>query len=290
LLVTKIVVALWELLRSLLGPQYFGRKLATVAFAVLVGFFMFARGDYEIGAPATIEGSIQRTVVAPFNGYLASEGVRAGSLVRAGQMMATLDDQDLLLERLRLTTERGQHLTEYDQALAKQDRAQASIVKSQIDQVEAQLSLIDQQLARTRITAPFDGVVVSGDLSQSVGATVERGQELFKIAPLDAYRVILKVDEADIADVHAGQTGVLRVASLPDKPLSYRIERVTPIADQREGRNFFHAEASLDEVDDRLRPSMEGVARTFVDERLLFRIWTRRPVNWLRLAIWRWEP
>jgi hypothetical protein len=41
-------------------------------------------------------------------------------------------------------------------------------------------------------------VVVKGDLSQSLGAAVERGNVLFELAPLDSYRVIMKVDERDI--------------------------------------------------------------------------------------------
>ena len=61
-------------------------------------------------------------------------------------------------------------------------------------QIDAQLELIDAQLARMRLTAPFSGVVVSGDLSQSLGSPVEHGQVLFEVAPLDAYRVILEVE------------------------------------------------------------------------------------------------
>ena len=288
--IVKLVEAVWSQLRRLLGPGHFGRKLATLVFAGVVAVLMTARGPFEIAAPATVEGSIQRTVAAPFAGYLAAENVRAGAIVRAGDVLATLDDQDLTLERLRLTTQRAQHTTEYDQALAKRDRAQANIMQSQIRQAESQVALIDEQLARTRITAPFDGIVVSGDLSQHVGTTVDRGQELFRIAPLDAYRVIIEVGEADIAEIRTGQTGRLRVSSLPDEPLDYTIERITPVAEQKDGRNFFRVEARLDAGAERLRPSMQGIARTGVDERLLASIWTRSLVNWFRLAIWRWQP
>jgi hypothetical protein len=68
------------------------------------------------------------------------------------------------------------------------------------------------------------------------------------------------------------------------------VERITPIAEQREGRNFFRVEAALEGSTDRLRPSMVGVGRTEVEERLLIRIWTRRLIDWLRLAAWRWTP
>jgi multidrug resistance efflux pump len=290
LLITKAAESIAVQTKRLLGPSYFGRKLAILASIALVGFFSIAEGDYTVTSPAVVEGRIQRTLVVPFNSYVGGEYVRAGATVQKGQLLATLDDQDLTLERLRWSTTRRQRLTEYDRALAKGERAEANIARSQVDQAEAQLALLDEQLARTKITAPFDGVVVSGDLSQKIGAAVERGQELFKIAPLNAYRVILEVHESDIRNVHEGQEGALVLASLPDVPLRYHIERITPTAEQAEGRNFFRAEALVTGANERLRPSMAGIAKTDIDRRLLIQIWTEKLTDWIRLAIWRWIP
>ncbi|MCY1234508.1 efflux transporter, RND family, MFP subunit [compost metagenome] len=249
-----------------------------------------ATTEYSVTSSAVVRGTIQRTVVAPFNGYVSSQSARAGEVVKQGQILAQLDDQDLTLERLRLTTTRQQKTTEYDRALMQHERAEALIVKSQIDQADAQLALIDEQLKRTRLLAPFDGYVVNGDLSQSIGAAVERGQELFTIAPLKSYRVILEVDESDIDDVEIGRQGVLRVSALPQEPLTYRIEQITAISTQKEGHNFFKVEAALDHLSDRLRPGMEGIAKTSVDERLLIRVYTDKMVQWAYLAAWRWMP
>jgi RND family efflux transporter MFP subunit len=228
--------------------------------------------------------------VAPFNGYVASENVRAGETVKKGETLAQLDDQDLSFERLRLSTSRQQRVTEYDRALAKYDRAEAAIIKTQIEQAEAQLKLIDEQLRRTRLVAPFDGFVVQGDLSQSIGAAVERGQELFRIAPLDTYRVVIDVDESDIGDIALNQAGVLRVASLPQEPMSYRIEQITALSMQKDGRNFFQVEAALDHPSPRLRPGMEGIAKTAIDRRLLVTSYAGKMVDWAYLVLWRWLP
>ena len=289
-ILVKLAESIWVQLKRLLGPHYFGRKLATVIAIAVVAFFMVAKGEYRITSPAVLEGEIQRTLVAPFEGYLATQHARAGEIVRKGDVLATLDDQDLALERLRSSTQRRQHLAEYDRALANRERAQANIVRAQIEQAEAQVALLDEQLARTRISAPFDGIVVEGDLTQQVGAAVERGQELFKIAPLHAYRVILEVDESDIDTIHEGQTGTLAVTSTPDTPLDFTIQRVTPISEQQEGRNFFRVEAALHQVNDRLRPGMKGVAKTHVEERLLIFIWTEKLADWVRLQLWKWLP
>lgn len=289
-ILVKLGESLLTQIKRLLGPNYFGRKMATVLAAILVAYFSFATILHTVTSPAVVRGTIQRTIVAPFRGYVASEFARAGEVVKMGQTLAQLDDQDLKLERIRLMTTREQKLVEYDRALSKHDRAETLIVKSQIDQAEAQLALIDEQLKRTKLVAPFDGYVVSGDLSQSIGAAVERGQELFKIAPLDSYRVMLQVDENDIADIIVGQTGILRVTSLPEEPLSYRVERITAISQQKDGRNYFIVEAELDHIGGRIRPGMEGIAKTAIEERLLIVSYTGKLIDWVRLAIWRWTP
>ena len=51
----------------------------------------------------------------------------------------------------------------------------------------------------------FDGIVIKGDLSQNLGAPVQRGEVLMVLAPNDSFRLILEVDEADIAAVRPGQ-------------------------------------------------------------------------------------
>ena len=112
------------------------------------------------------------------------------------------------------------------------------------------------------------------------------GEELFRIAPLDAYRVILEVAETDVADIHEGMSGEIRVASLLDDTLPYTIDRITPITEAEDGRNYFRVEAKLGDTSGRLRPGMEGVAKTEVGERLLIWIWTEDVLKWVRLKLW----
>jgi multidrug resistance efflux pump len=51
---------------------------------------------------------VQRAAVAPFQGYVADAPVRAGQTVAAGDLLATLDDRDLALERVRWASEQEQ--------------------------------------------------------------------------------------------------------------------------------------------------------------------------------------
>ena len=265
-------------------------KLAGALLVIALGFLVFARGDYRLTAEATLEGRVQRAIVAGLDGYIAEANVRAGDVVREGQVLARLDDRDLLLERRKWTGRKDQLKKEYREALAVRDRAQVNIISAKISQAGAQLELLEENLLRTRLVAPFGGIIVRGDLSQSMGSPVERGDVLFELAPVEGFRIILEVDERDIAYVSVGQSGQLTLSALPGKPLSMLVERITPVATAEDDRNFFRVDARLEKPTRGLRPGMEGVAKIQVGERSLFWIWTHSLFDWLRLWLWTWMP
>jgi RND family efflux transporter MFP subunit len=289
-LVTKAGYAALAQVTRLFGSQYYGRKLAALILVAIVAFFAVAKGADRVTAEAALEGTIQRVVISAFDGYLQSEHVRAGDVVRAGEVLARLDSRDLELERARRLAERSEIALEHAKALALGERAQANILLQQDAQVAAQIGLIEEQIARSTVVAPFDGIVVRGDLSQQVGGAVRRGDELFTIAPLDSYRIILRVNETRLADVASGQGGRLLLTALPNEILPLTIERLTPVAEARDGATSFRVEASVDEPSLRLRPGMEGIAKIDVGERHLIAIWTRGLLDWLTLAVWRYVP
>ncbi len=274
----------------LLGAGHLKLKVAIAGSAALVAFLAVADGAYRVTAPATLEGTVQRVVVAPMDGFVAAASVRAGDIVREGQTLSRLKDKDLKLERLKWVSQREQLLREHRSALVTDDRAQVSILNAQIDQAEAEVALLDEQLSRTHMVAPIDGIVVSGDLSQSIGAPVQRGDVLFEVAPLDSYRLILEVDERDIADLAVDQEGKLALSGMPGEILPITVEKITPVAVSREGRNFFRVEARVEGRAERLRPGMEGVGKIHIDSRKLLWIWTHRLTDWLRLWAWSWWP
>lgn len=275
---------------KLFGPRRPGLKLAALVVVGAVAWLSFATGDFRLSARSVIEGTVERSVIAPFDGFVASATLRAGDRVTAGQVLATLDDRDLQLDMARKQAERDQSQLKYQEALGKQDRAQARILSAQIREAEAQIALIQTKLDRSQITAPFDGIIVSGDLTQMLGAPVETGKVLFQVAPLDSYRAILQLEERDMPFIAEGQTGTLRLAGRASEPVPVEITKVVPVATAQDGKNTFRVEAALPEAPLWVRPGMEGVAKVEVDERGLVWIWSRSLIDWARIAIWKWWP
>jgi hypothetical protein len=268
-----------------------GAGLAGVVIALAVPI------ELTVGAPARIEGEVQRTVAAPIRGYLKAVRVRPGDMVREGDVLAELGDRDLELDRARLRSELAQHEGGVSAAMARGERAAMAVAQAKVDETRARLGLVDHQLEQIRLRSPIDGVVLQGDLWQQLGAPVDRGQSLFVVAPARRHRVIVELDERDLRRVEAGTAGRLALSALPWDTLALRIERMAPAATTLDGRNVFELEARLDaqpgDGDARaneLRAGQRGVVHLSAGRGPLALDWARRAGDALARLAWRWLP
>ena len=278
------------ILEKLFGSRHLSLKFASLCSLLLSVLLVFVPFDYRVSAKTVIEGEVQRVVAAPFEGFISEVWVRAGHSVKEGQVLAKLDDRELRMEETKWTGERDQYQQRLREALATRDLATMQISSAQLQQSQAELALVMDKIQRARLVAPFDGIVVSGDLSQKIGAPVETGKQLFEIAPLHSYRIILQVDERDIRHIQVGQAGQLVMTGIAGEPMAFQVANVTSVATAEEGNNFFRVEASLAEASQRLRPGMEGIGKIEVGERSLWWIITHSFGDWLTLSVWSWMP
>ena len=246
----------------------------------------------QVGGRARLEGAVQRVMSAPMDGFVQQVHARAGDTVRAGQPLIDLADHDLQLERQRWQSQLAQHLDGLATAQARTDRAQLVLLQNRADEAQAQLELVEQRLQRARLVAPFDAIVVQGDLSQQLGAPVKEGAELLTLAPNDRFRVIVEIDERDIALMEragaAQLQGSLTLSALPWDTLPLRVTRISPMAKAVDGRNVFDVEAELLDRPPGLRPGLQGSARIDTQPTSPLLHLLRRSLGALRLAWWEW--
>ena len=286
----KIGLSLKKQFSGIFGLNRLGIKLSALAAMLLLVLTSVINSDFKIHADAVLEGKVQRVIAAPMQGFILTAYTRAGDTIQKGALMATMDDAELKLEASKLASQQQQTTRKYREAMAKRDLVNVNILSAQLDQVKAQLRLINEQLQRTKILAPFDGIVIEGDLSQSLGSPVERGNSLFKMAPLEGYRIMLKVNERLIAYVQKGQAGTLALSSMPEQRFPLTVEKITTVAKAEDGNNVFRVEASLQEQSTLLRPGMTGVGKIYAGQKALLWIWTHEMVDWVKLWFWSWWP
>ena len=262
-------------------------KVTTAVLALAAAWVFMAPLPAHVTASARLEGVMQQSLSAPFDGFIENVAVRPGDTVKQGQVLATLATADLLNEQRRLMAEVARYNAETGDAFAREDRGSLVVAQARAAEAAAQLRLVEQQLERAKLIAPFDGVVIRGDLYQQTGAPTRRGDTLFVIAPSSSYRIVLDVDDEDVARLRQGMDGRLSLSARPDDTLSIRLERLTPLASVVDGRNVFEGHAQLLSDASGLRPGLQGYAKFALADRPLAMLVGERVATWLRFVVWR---
>ena len=266
------------------------KKGVSLSLITILLLIMLIPLEYKISVPTVIEGKIEAPVVAPYDGFIRSANTKAGESVSEGQILAELEDQELLLAREKLLSQRNEKLNEYRTTLSKGERAQARLLKSQIAQIEGSIAESDLKITKSKISSPISGWVIAGDISRSIGAKVNQGDLLFKVSPLDEFRVMLKIPEKDIRFFLEGQRADLRLHAFPHEQLETKVVSISPLYSELDGIIVYLTEAEiLAEENHALRPGMEGVAKVSVGKKVLGWQLMRRFYDWVSMVLWRFS-
>lgn len=166
--------------------------------------------------------------------------VREGSLVAAGTPLFKIDDAELRSQVAQLKAERDlarQSLTRTRDLLSQKASSQAELERADatMRSTEAQLERLQVRLARTVVRAPFAGVV--GQRFVSLGDYVTSDTRLAALQTVSPQRASFQVPERYAEQLKPGLEVTFRVASLPGREFTGKVDFVDPIV-QLPGRTI----------------------------------------------------
>ncbi len=278
-------------LGALIGPRYTWMKLLVVLLAGGGLYAGLATGEYRIEAPFVLEAARRQVLPAPFDGEIEDVHAAIGDEVRPGQVLGKLKTVTLERQANAARAELFEYRKQADAARGEKKWAQAQMAAAKARQLTEEIQLLTERIEKGSIKALIAGTVVAGDLERFVGASVEKGQVLFEIAPIRSLRAELSVPEDQIADLLAARRdgevgGRLAAASYPQERIDFVVDRIHPMAEEVDDQAAFEVRAKLARTCDWMRPGMEGIAHVSLGRRRLAWLWSRRLVNWLRLWLW----
>lgn len=178
-------------------------------------------------------------VTAGVAGRVEAVAAGEGDGVRAGQVVARLDDAPLALamaaaraevEEARARFREGTLLDdEIGDPSRRRARAEAVRVRSGLPRAEAALRQAEGRLARAVLRAPFAGL--AADVRAVPGRHVAEGEELLAVVDLDSVRLAVHVPEGDLARVRIGSPAAVGLPALPGHTLQGRIASLNPRVD-----------------------------------------------------------
>ena len=227
-------------------------------------------------------------------GTLEWLGVAEGSRVKTGDVIARIDDRDVVaqaqsaqasagaaqanvqlgeveLQNARVELERNEELvakgfisqSALDTAKARYDRAQAALAsaKANLNAARANARNAELSIDYTKIRAPFDGVILSksanvGDLLTPFSSATDSKGAVVTIADMSTLEVEADVSESSLGKVSVGQPAEILLDALPDARFRGRISRIVPTVDR--AKATVTTKVKFDAIDPRILPEMSA--------------------------------
>jgi RND family efflux transporter MFP subunit len=206
-----------------------------------------------------VQGNVdtkENLIIYPqFSGILNTVNVIAGQKVSKGQLLGTIDDGGLSQQLSQMETQMALAKTTFE----RQKRLWDQKIGSEIQYLQAQTNMISQQkavsqmkaqLAKTRIIAPFSGVI--DELITEKGQVVGPGQGLMRIVNLNNMFVSTAVPESYIGKLKVGTVVNVYLASL-GKTYAGKIRQVANNINPN--NRSFGIEVSVPNAENLLRPN-----------------------------------
>lgn len=247
-----------------------------------------------LNASGYVVAQRKAAVSSKATGRLEWLGVEEGSRVRRDEVIARLENRDVVASRdqaaANLTTARfslDQARTElvdarrnfnrqkeliaqgiiaqadYDTAEARYNKAKAGMAgaDSAVRAAAAALQGADVAVEYTLIRAPFDAVVLTkdadvGDIITPFGAAANAKASVVTIADLDSLQVEADVSEANLEKVHVGQPCEVQLDALPEVRFGGAVHMIVPTADRSKATVL--VKVRFLEKDSRILPEMSA--------------------------------
>ncbi|MBI4659060.1 MAG: efflux RND transporter periplasmic adaptor subunit [Verrucomicrobia bacterium] len=237
--------------------------------------------QFKVTAAGEIGPAEQVSVRPEINGRIEVLNVDIGDRAKKGDILFTLDDSDLQIEKQSRETEiegarlqldkgarnfeRSKELFEAElisKELYEDTKTEYELAKNALDRAQKNLSLLEDRLKKTKVEAPFDCTVLTRPVSvgQAVSGSggFNSGTEVLTIADLGNMIVNAHVNQADVTRLSTGQEVEIMVESVPGLSLRGVVERVAPQSTIKNSVKGYPARIRINEkdIDPRVRPGM----------------------------------
>jgi len=216
----------------------------------------------------TLEASEAITVTGEIDGIIVAIPFREGGRLAAGELIARLDDAQLKAEAQRASALRDQFHSSWQRVKSIVDQGAGAPqdlddALAALKVAEANLALAETRLAKTRITAPFDGL--AGKRRVSKGAFLRAGSPITTLAQIDRLRVAFAVPERILSSLHVGAEVSVTTTAFPGQVLIGTIDVIEPQLDPLT-RNV-SVLALVDNPEELLRPGMSASVEVVLSQR-----------------------
>ncbi|NKB66017.1 MAG: efflux RND transporter periplasmic adaptor subunit [Candidatus Latescibacteria bacterium] len=215
---------------------------------------------------ARLESERWIDVVARVQGLTTKLAVEEGDKVQQGDLLATLDEEEMALRVQQVEVGLAQAQSAFARSEALFQRKLVS--EEEYDQARHQVENIKVDLREARlnqtyatIRSPIDGVVMMRNIE--LGDMVRANDAVFTVADLDPLLARIHVPEKRMLHIRPDQEARLTIDAFPERVFNGRIRMINPGVDPQSGTVKVTLEIPADGL---LRPGMFATVRLITQE------------------------
>jgi len=264
------------------------RAIWSVAGAAAVIFLAGFPMPMRVEGDATLVAAHTAQVQPMIEGTIRAVHVREGQHVRAGDVLADLEDWDSRAALAAAQAKSAIAESEADRALSVNDSSAAGMQRAQVDFWNAEIERDRQRLQKTQLRAPFDGWVTTPHIEDLAGRHLAPGDNFAEVVDDSMVKVDIGLDDPDVLLVQPGSLALVKLDSLPTRTFRGEVAIVSPKSDIDGDRRSFFARVALPNPDGIMRPGMQGRAKISVGWHPVGYILFRRLILWVYSKLWSW--
>jgi RND family efflux transporter MFP subunit len=265
------------------------RQGLTIAIAIAVGLFLiFCPLPMRVSGDATVASAHTAQVQAGVDGVVKSVNVREGDHVRQGAVLAELEDWNYRADLAVAQAKYSEAMATMNRALAQNDGTLAGTERVKVDYLAAELTRAHEELDRTIIRAPFDGVVTTAQVENSVGRRLMHGDTFAEIIETSHVSVDVAVSEDAATLLRSGEHAFIKLESFPLRTFRGDVTVISPQSQVLSEQRFFIARVNVSNQDGTLRPGMQGHGKVSVGWHPAGYVLFRGSAMWLWGKLWLW--
>ena len=248
---------LWALERGLAHGS--GRWMLLGLTALAIAAFVWLPLPARRSLVVRLEPARTAALVAPEAMRLTSSTFAAGQRVRAGQVLAQLDADSMVIARGDAEAQREAFRLGGAGAQALGDAARAAMSRAKANGATAVARSFDRRAWRADLRAPFDGVVLSAARPDRVGQRVPPGDTLLEVGDFSSLRASALASEWELAGLRPGVRVSVRLRAEPGHPLRGRVSAIEALP-HGSGDPLYRVWVVLDDLASEPRDGLSGRA------------------------------
>jgi RND family efflux transporter MFP subunit len=265
------------------------RQGLMIAIAVAVGLFLvLCPLPMRVSGDATVASARTAQVQAGVDGVVKNVNVREGDPVRQGAVLAELEDWNYRADVAGAQAKYSEAMATMNRALSQNDGTLAGTERVKVDYLKAELTRARERLDRTTIRSPFDGVVATPHVENSVGRRLMHGDTFAEIIETSQVTVDVAVPEDVATLVQSDEQASIKLESFPLHTFRGDVTVISPRSQVESEQRFFIARVNVSNQDGTIRPGMQGHGKVFVGWHPAGYVLFRGSAMWLWGKLWSW--